>query len=228
MRITLCFFTTLLICLFGSAAIAAPNLQAKDPKFDFGEVFQGDKVPHIFEFINEGDETLKVDRVRSSCGCTAVLVSDKEIPPGGKGEIQANFDSSRFRGSVAKTIYLYTNDPVRPTMQFHIKGTILETVVVEPAQINFGQVTASKPVTTTVVLRNQGREPLVLGTPTSTAAELLVEMSKTSFASGEEVTLQLKLTPRPGQARFSGYVLVPVDGVPRNELRISVYAAINN
>ena len=228
MRTTLCFVTFMLLFLSGSLAFAAPVLQASEPKYDFGEVFQGEKVRHVFEFVNEGDETLKIERVRSSCGCTAVMVSEKSIPPGGKGELQANFDSARFRGSVSKTIYLYSNDPVSPVVQFYIKGKVLETVVVNPAQINFGKVVAEKPVTSTVVLRNQGEKPLTLGKPYSTAAELVVKMPEASFAKGDEVTLELQLTPKPGQVRFSGYILVPVEGLPKKELRIPVYATINN
>lgn len=205
---------------------AAPDLQVENKTFDFGEIFQGEKVPHTFEFTNQGDETLRIDRVRSSCGCTAVLISEKSIPPGGKGELQANFDSARFRGGISKTIYLYSNDPVRPTMQFHIKGKVLETVAVEPSQINFGKVEAKKPISTTVVLRNQGKETLSLGKPRTTAVELVANMPESDFSNGDEVTVALQLTPKPGQSRFSGYVLIPVDGVPRNELRIPVYATI--
>lgn len=227
MRTPIYLVSIIFVCLSCSLAFAAPGLRVDNPKFDFGEVFQGEKVLHVFEFVNEGDEILKIDRVTSSCGCTAVLVSEKSIPPGGKGELQANFDSTRFRDAVSKTISLYSNDPVRPVMQFQIKGKVLETVAVVPSQINFGNVVAEKPVSSTVLLRNQGGKPLTLGKPRSTAAELVVTMPEASFAAGDEVTLELKLTPKPGQARFSGYVLVPVDGVPKNELRIPVYASIS-
>jgi hypothetical protein len=227
MRNIVVFASLMFLCLFTSFACAAPGLHVESPTFDFGEIYQGDKVPHVFEFTNQGEDPLLIDRVRSSCGCTAVLVSEKNIPPGGKGELKANFDSARFRGAISKTIYLYSNDPVRPTMQFHVKGTVLEIVAVEPAQINFGRVEAEKPLTTKVVLRNQGKETLALGKPYATAAELLVQMPEVDFISGADVTLELKLTPKPGQGRFSGYVLVPVDGVPKNELRIPVYATIN-
>jgi hypothetical protein len=215
------------LCLFTSFAFAAPSLQVTTPTFDFGEIYQGDKAPHVFEFTNQGEDPLVIDRVRSSCGCTAVLVSEKNIPPGGKGELRANFDSARFRGAISKTIYLYSNDPVRPTMQFHIKGNVVEIVTVEPKQINFGRVDAEKPITTKVVLRNQGKDTLTLGKPHATAVELVAKMPEGDFASGDEVTIELKLTPKPGQQRFSGYVLVPVEGVPKNELRIPVYAMIN-
>ncbi len=104
----------MVLCCFTTVSFAAPDLQVATPTFDFGEIYQGEKVPHVFEFSNQGDEPLLIDRVRSSCGCTAVLVSQKNIPPGGKGELKATFDSSRFRGAISKTIYLYSNDPVRP------------------------------------------------------------------------------------------------------------------
>jgi hypothetical protein len=226
MRVIVWLVSILLSGLSGTLAFAAPELQVLESNFDFGEVFQGDKVLHVYEFTNQGDEALLIDRVRSSCGCTAVLVSDKNLPPGGKGELQANFDSSRFRGAVSKTIYLYSNDPVRPVMQLQLQGKVLEIVGVEPNQVNFGQVKAQLPVMATVLLHNRGEKPLTLGKPRSTAAELLVKMPKVSFASGDQVSLELQLTPKPGQSRFSGYVLIPVDGVPKNELRIPVYATI--
>ena len=226
MRTIVVLASLLSLCLFTPFAFASPDLQVKAPTFNFGEIYQGDKVPHVFEFTNQGEDPLIIDRVRSSCGCTAVLISEKTIPPGGKGELKANFNSDRFRGTISKTIYLYSNDPVRPTMQFHIKGNVLEIVAVEPAQINFGRVEAETPVTSKVVLRNQGKETLTLGKPHATAAELVVKMAEVDFVSGAEVIVALELTPKPGQERFSGYVLVPVDGVPKNEIRIPVYATI--
>ncbi len=227
MRFIVCLFMTMIFSFSSTDVFAAPDLHVESPNFDFGEIFQGEKIPHVFEFFNKGDETLKVDRVRSSCGCTAVLVSEKAIPPGGKGELKANFDSARFQGAISKTIYLYSNDPVRPTMQFHIKGKVLKTIAVDPTQINFGKVAARKTVRASVVLRNQGLKPLTLGKPHTTAAELSAKMPESKLANGDEVTIELRLTPKPGHSRFSGYVLVPVDGVPKNELRIPVYATIS-
>ena len=195
MRAIVVLVSLISLCLFTPYAFASPDLQVETPTFDFGKVYQGETVPHVFEFTNQGDEILHIDRVSSSCGCTAVLVSEKNIPPGGKGELKANFDSTRFRGAISKTIYLYSNDPVRPVMQFHLKGNVLEIVAVEPSQVNFGKVEAGKPVSTTVVLRNQGKEALVLGKSRSTAEELVVKVPEGGFVNGAEVTIELQLTP---------------------------------
>jgi len=228
MRTTVCPVVAFLICLCGSLAFAAPDIKFTSPQFDFGEVYQGERVQHAFEFVNAGQDPLLIDRVHSSCGCTAVLVSEKNLAPGAKGQIKTNFDSARFRGSVSKTIYLYSNDPVKPVVQLKIKGEVLEIIAVEPEQVNFGKVAGDQTLVAKVVLRNQGETPLTLGVPSTTAAELQAEMPETTLAKDEEVSLELMLSPKPGTLRFSGYVLVPVDGVPNNQLRIPVYAAMRN
>ena len=207
---------------------AAPVFNVDSTRFDFGEVFQGEKVPHVFKFTNDGDEVLKIDRVRSSCGCTAVLLSEKSIPPGGSGEIKANFDSSRFRGDVSKTIYVYSNDPMDATKQLYVKGTVIEKVSVTPSQVDFGSVAVKQEVTSRVTLKNHFEEPMKVGKAKATAEELLVKMQPTALGQGDEMVIELAYTPKPGNARFSGYILLPVQGVPRNELRIPVYATITD
>jgi len=223
-----CLVAVMLALATGSVASAAPDLKLTTTQFDFGEVYQGEKVLHAFEFVNAGQDPLVIDRVRSSCGCTAVLLSDKNLEPGETGQIQATFDSTRFRGEVSKTIYLYSNDPVQPVRQLKIKGRVLEIVAIEPAQVNFGTVSGDQTLVSQVVLRNQGEQPLTFGQPSTTAAELQAEMPKTTLVKGEEVTLELMLSPKPGTIRFSGYILLPVNGVPKGQLRIPVYASLKN
>lgn len=225
MRTFVSLLIAVLLCLAGSSAFAAPEMQFDSPSFDFGEIFQGEKVLHSFQFVNAGKDPLLIDRVSSSCGCTAVLVSEKNVAPGGTGEIQANFDSARFRGSVSKTVYIYSNDPVQPVMQLQIKGKVLEVVAVEPGKVNFGKVNGEQSLAAKVRLRNQGTEPLTFGKPSTTAAELQAEMPEVTLVKGKETTIDLLLKPKPGSTRFSGYVLVPVVGVPNNQLRIPVYAS---
>lgn len=226
MRYLICTFVILFIFLSSGVAGAAPKLELESTIFDFGEVYQGDNVRHVFTFVNTGENVLLIDKVSSSCGCTAVLVSEKTLPPGAKGEIQANFDSTRFRGAVKKTIYLYSNDPVRPVQQLHIKGTVVEIVAVRPARVNFGRVSPDQSLAATITLQNLGKEPLMLGTPTTTAKELTAEIAATSLQEGSETTVELLLTPKPGQNRFSGYVIIPAENTPQKQLRIPVYATM--
>lgn len=215
------------LLLMHTPVLAAPVLDVPGPTFDFGTVYQGEQVPHVFTFTNSGDSTLLIEQIRSSCGCTAALVSEKILPPGSGGEIQVSFDSTRFRGDVTKTVYVYSNDPVRPVLQLFVKGQVREAVVVEPAQVYFGSVTAGRTAQSEVLLRNQGKTALTFGVPVTTAEELSVRIPGATLAPGEEMTLTLTLAPKPGPARFSGYVLLQVSGGTSRELRIPVYAAMS-
>ena len=68
-RISLLLMTGLLL-FWGMAAYAGEaKILVEKGNFDFGEIFEGQKVEHIFRFQNAGDEPLIIDRVRSSCGC---------------------------------------------------------------------------------------------------------------------------------------------------------------
>ena len=214
----------LAVLLLAVAAWAAPAVAVPGAEYDFGTIFQGETVRHSFVFTNSGSAPLTIDKVSSSCGCTAALVSTKELAPGASGEIQTSFDSTRFRGPVKKTVYLYTNDPARPLVQMYLKGTVKEELALNPQMVNFGTVAAKQTVRTSVVLVNQGDREVRLAKPETTAPELAARLSSVTIPPGGKASVELTLTPKPGQARFSGYVLFSADGAIRHDLRIPVYA----
>jgi hypothetical protein len=93
----------LLFCLPGSAD-ADPKIVAEKRDFQFGSILQGEKIAHVFKFHNAGDAPLHIEKVRTSCGCTAAVLSAKAILPGETGELKSTFDSARFSGSIVKTV----------------------------------------------------------------------------------------------------------------------------
>lgn len=206
------------------SAWAAPVVRVDRPEHDFGTILQGENVRHVFAFVNSGTAPLTIEKVTSSCGCTAALASAKVLAPGESGEIQTSFDSARFRGQVKKTVYLYTNDPVQPMVQLQIKATVKAELAVEPQIVNFGAVAPRKTVRSTVSLINQGDHEMKLEGLETTAPELAARWSAAAIPPGGKVSVELTLTPKPGQPRFSGYVLFKAAGAIRHDLRIPVYA----
>jgi hypothetical protein len=203
---------------------AAPVVTVPAPEHDFGTILQGENVRHVFVFTNNGDTTLNVEKISSSCGCTAALASAKQLAPGESGEVQTSFDSTRFRGAVKKTVYLYTNDPAQPMIQMQLKGNVKEELTMTPQMVNFGTVAPQKAVKASVSLVNQGDREVRLDGLGTTAPELVARMSATVVPPGGTVSVDLTLTPKPGQNRFSGYVLFKAAGAIRHDLRIPVYA----
>jgi hypothetical protein len=130
--------------------------------YDFGIAGPGDRITHIFKFTNVGSEPLQITRVSTSCGCTAALLSKKEIFPGGSGEIRATFKTKRFEGVQETTITVHSNDPDDPEIDLTIIGAIKRDVAVVPQGINFGDVQKGETVTGSVKLLQLSQNKLVL------------------------------------------------------------------
>jgi len=216
----------LLVCLLPGNAWAAPRLLVEQSTFDFDEIPQGQKVRHSFSFSNAGDEPLLIEKVSSSCGCTAALVSAKTLAPGEKGEVQATFDSTHFRGAVTKTISLYSNAQAQPVVQFHIKGKVQETLSVTPARLNLGQVVAGETAVAQLTLQNQGDVALRLDKVQTSSPDLTTRLSAGTLAPGKSMLFNIELVTKSGQNRFSGYAVIPAQGSLKTDLRIPVQAVI--
>ncbi|NQZ75773.1 MAG: DUF1573 domain-containing protein [Ekhidna sp.] len=111
------YLATLLLAGFTFCATAQeepmPMTGAKivfsESSFDFGEITQGDRVEHIFEFENAGTEPLVLSDVRTTCGCTAPQWPKEPIAPGAKSKIKVVFNSAGKMGMQNKVITVMSN-----------------------------------------------------------------------------------------------------------------------
>ncbi len=115
-----------------------PDIQFKEKIFDFGEVYKGEKITHIYKFTNAGQGVLNVEKVRSSCGCTAVNITSTEIEPGGTGEIKVTFYSRSYDGWITKQVFIHSNDPDEPITTLKITAMVKIDLVVNPIRLDFG------------------------------------------------------------------------------------------
>lgn len=100
--------------LMGSSDGKNPKLVLSSNQFNFGEVDEGKVVEAKIEFKNEGKGVLEINDVKTTCGCTAVLLSSKKLQPGETGTIGINLDTSNRIGQFVRTVAIYSNDPEQP------------------------------------------------------------------------------------------------------------------
>ena len=75
----------------------------------------GKIVDYTFNFGNNGNSPLKIKDIKTSCGCTAALVSSEVLEPGEEGTLKVELDNSNRSGKMSRTITISTNDPKDPT-----------------------------------------------------------------------------------------------------------------
>jgi hypothetical protein len=124
----------------GALSTDGARIELVDPVHDFGTVTEGDTVKHTFTIKNTGTAPLIIERVRSSCGCTAVVTKDKEVPPGGTTELEAAFNTRGRMGPNSKTITVQSNDKSNPNAKLEIKAMIEQLLAFQPTivRLNVG------------------------------------------------------------------------------------------
>lgn len=139
-------------------AEGGPKMVVPETVFDGGKVAQGETVDAKFEFVNEGDETLTINAVRPTCGCT-VAEYDKEIAPGEKGYIHAHLDTRDYSGPTSKSILVMTNNPDPSAITLIVKADVQPYVEVLPrplVRINSLQLERAEQTLTVVALEGEG------------------------------------------------------------------------
>jgi len=118
-----------------NASTATPTIEILEKLHDFGNVTEGDKLNYLFKVKNSGTGKLIIDRVSTSCGCTAAALKNKEVLPGGEGEIEVTFDTNHRGGDNRKSITLFSNDPANPRAELEIHANVESLLTMVPAFI---------------------------------------------------------------------------------------------
>ena len=94
------------------AFAAQPSMEFTKTEHNFGTIKEEiGAVTTKFEFTNNGDSPLIIQRVSASCGCTTPSYTSEPILPGKKGAITAKYSTVRRPGTFNKTIRVYSNVP---------------------------------------------------------------------------------------------------------------------
>ena len=123
MKKSIFIYITLLFSFFVYSQENQADIQFEETIIDYGKVeFESDG-KRIFKFKNIGSAPLVFQRISSSCGCTIPKKPEKPIEPGGKGEIEVEYDTKRV-GLFMKAISVVSNSK-NPSTVLRIKGEVL-------------------------------------------------------------------------------------------------------
>ncbi|WP_321369859.1 DUF1573 domain-containing protein [uncultured Desulfuromusa sp.] len=220
-------YWVLFLLLFSStSAFATPALVVEHLEYDFGEVIQGAEVSHTFRFHNAGDQILNISQLRSSCGCTAAMLTTRKLAPGAIGELQLTFASQGFRGEVEKMVTFETDDPRHAAVTFHLRGKVKAELLLQPERINWGVVTKGAGLHAEIDIVNRSTQTITLQPPEITAAGITAEMSHLTIVSGEQARLAITARFPEGKKRLAGYVIINTNFPSLPQIRVPVSARL--
>ncbi len=87
-----------------------PVLKFAENKYDFGTIRKEDTPVNIaFEYQNEGEAPLIIQKVDVSCGCLSAEYSKQPTKPNEKGRIKVKIDIQDATDSFNKTLFVKSN-----------------------------------------------------------------------------------------------------------------------
>lgn len=215
----------------GASAAAGKEARArfKEDAWDFGKAKQGEVLTHEFVFVNDGEAPLVIERVATSCGCTAALASEDRIAPGKEGRIKATFDTRGYSGKVVKYVTIESNDAANARRELKISAEIdvppQPRIELDRYNADLGLILEGEEASTRFTVRNVGE------------LELKIEIAHPEFKffvggkpavfpmslpAGKEAAYEVRFPPpaKPGMLR--DYVLVKSNDPVRVSLSIYI------
>lgn len=111
-----------------------PAINVSPASFDFGSMHQN-QTRNAETFIkNVGTDTLNIQFVRPTCGCTAADLEVTSLAPGESTKLEITFNSKRFSGPVTKQVHIGSDDPANRQVTLMLSADVKVAVKVEPSQ----------------------------------------------------------------------------------------------
>jgi hypothetical protein len=205
-----CILAFALVFSLSGTLAAKSRMVFETTEMDFGELDEGKVVELTFKFKNGGDETLMIESIRSSCGCTVPKVEKMEYQPGETGALPVKFDSSGLKGRILKTVTIITNDRDNPRTTLKIKGFVIlknfAIAKVEPHHVPFKTVKRGKEYSGSIKIANTGTAELRV-TEVSHSPQVYLLFDKDVVAPGKEMNVKIIFNPRHA-GRFTNFMRI--------------------
>ncbi len=118
-----------------------PKLIVDAAHFYFGRMERKATGHHTFVLKNMGDYPLVLRKGKTTCKCTLSDMADCELLPGASKNVTLEWNAKTHDTIFRQEATIFTNDPRRRTVTLTIEGLIVDSLVVNPPEIVFTNLT---------------------------------------------------------------------------------------
>ena len=206
-------------------AARAPALDVEAPAYDFGTVDRGTVVEHSFRLRNTGDARLRIEHVKSSCGCTVGVASGSEVAPGGETEVSVRFDTTGVAGRTKRTVTVYTNDPDAPVTGLTLTGQVATDLVVTPTPLYLGKIRRGQTVRRELRIA-PGRPNAAYSVAWIEHANPILRTTLAALPAGAGQTIAVELGPELPFGRFNDKLILHTTSPREPTLEVPIFGSV--
>ena len=184
-------------------------------RHDFGPVLRGAKAEFRFKIKNIYEEPVHILGVRSTCNCTTPQIVNPDLKTFETGEIVAEFNTRQFIGQKSAIVTVTFDKPHYAEVQLQVAGFIRSDVVLQPGEIDFGNVDVGTSAERHVQITYAGRENWGLTDARTSDPHLRLQLVDMGRARGQATyDLVIKLT----KGAPTGYIKEQITLVTNDKL----------
>jgi hypothetical protein len=218
-------FQLSVLVLFLTRAAAQPQITiVPSSLIDLGDLYAGDKVEHLATIKNTGTDTLRIQNIKASCGCTSALLKNNSgaIAPGSSAQVSIVFNTKNQIGKVTKSVTINSNDSKTPTTQIRFTAFVLERFKISPPMLMLYGRTGDTVLTGTVTLKNQDRNLTIKILAVNTKMpNCTFSLKKKQLKPGEETQLNVRYRSH-GEEYLNDNIQIITDLMSQNTFTIYV------
>lgn len=198
----------------------------------FGTMQLGATMDYTFVVTNNGEADLELANGPKSCGCTKYEISKKRLKKGEQTNILVEWKPKAAENIFRENMYLYTNDPKKPTISLSVSGTVASLVSMVPTgEWDLGNVdgpkggrfegaVASGMLDKVEIVDVQTTSPLIKWSTSEPDDGDMEALRQKRATSG--LKLAVELDKKIPAGAFRGFITFRLKGYPEKEYRIDL------
>ncbi|TAK59382.1 MAG: DUF1573 domain-containing protein [Bacteroidetes bacterium] len=189
------FLLALAMC-FSVPLFAQPRINIKEgTELQLGEVREGTVIQKKLTLQNLGTDTLIIEDVRTSCGCTVAKTHKTRLSGNESTALDVSLNTAKFKGTFKKEVIVASNDPSHPTVTIALRADIRHDIEFEPGFVNFHDVILGNKVTVSVTIKNTTKKTVTIHSVTSPDSQITLKLSTHKIPSQKTAILTTTLKP---------------------------------
>lgn len=214
---------------------AQAKIEFIEKTHDFGRVEEGQQATYVFSFKNIGNDTLQLQSVRPSCGCTSPYWAKDPVLPGMTGEIKVQYNSKGRPGAFNKSVNIISNS-AEPNAQLKIRGVVVKplqtdslvnspVIQIKTTTYRLGEIEEKQKESFTVIIQNTGKSPLIIKKAQAGLSWFYLTKTDITIAPGQSKEITINMNPIQ-EGKINAIVLIESNDPVSPYIPINVEAVV--
>lgn len=209
----------------------APKIKLSAAEWNFGVKWYGEPCAGEVSITNEGTAPLRINRMRTSCGCTVARPTSggtwngKVLQPGESDKIALTYNTRKGVKKVSQKVTIESNDPVQPRLQLSVAGEVKNVYDMKPAsRVIFPRLERDSKTTQTIEMTNNMDKPVFLKLKPSKAKSPF-DIKLEEVEAGQKYKLVVATLPplKTGANNTKVEIATGVERIPTMSVNVSAY-----